>query len=125
MLLRRRVVGGLAGGLVLALAAAAGAGTIGTALAFVGAPSEITCNVVNLGPKPVTIRGVRFLGDPGVATLQGDTCSGSLAPGGSCGFGYVADTGALGGAADVKGSGKTLRGLCFLEGNENLYLEMR
>lgn len=118
----------LAGALVLALSAPAGAGTLATGIVFVGDDPNIACRLINVGPKPVAIQTVRVLGtDPGAGTVGPDTCSGTaLAPDAACVFSGSTTTGHVGGAAEIKGKGKTLRGVCSLSGSSaQLYLEMR
>jgi len=118
----------LAGALVLALSTPAGAGTLATGIVFVGDDPNISCRLINLGPKPVTIRAARVLGNsPGAGTVGVDICSNATLPAEhSCSFAGTTDSAHIAGAADVKGSGKTLRGVCLLSGSSTqLYLEMR
>ena len=76
----------------------------------------ISCQITNLGTKPVTIASVQILTltDPITPIPADDTCtSGPLPPGKTCTFaGTVSGLG--GGAAQIAGDTRKLRGFCTL-----------
>jgi hypothetical protein len=125
----RRIRGALAGLGLLAGPLAAGAATLGTAVTFENGDVFMTCRLTNLGRKPVTIQQVAILGnDPGAGELGLDSCtSAPLAPDATCSFSGTTPSGHIGARAELKGSGKTLRGLCIVTGSDDSpqYLELR
>jgi hypothetical protein len=125
----RRALGVLAGLWLLAGPLAAGAATFGTPVTFENGPVIMSCRLANLGGKPVTIQQVAILAnDPGAGELGLDTCSANpLVPEGTCVFSGTTPSGHIGARVEVKGSGKTLRGICVVTGTDGSpqYLELR
>jgi len=119
----------LAGLCLLAGPLAAGAATFGTPVTFENGDVIMTCRLTNLGGKPVTIQQVTILAnDPGAGELGLDSCSTNpLVPEGTCVFSGTTPSGHIGARVEVKGSGKTLRGICVVTGSDDSpqYLELR
>jgi hypothetical protein len=74
------------------------------------------CHITNLGTKPVKLVNPRILDGTGAfAATFGNCADAPLAPSALCYFGGTGQLGVGGGAIDVKGSTKGIRGTCRLQ----------
>lgn len=106
----------------LAAAAPARAAVLGSAVLLSTDAQQLDCFVSNVGRGPAAIASVSIVnGGSTILSLSGNTCVGTLAPGGNCVFSANLDTRfSARGVVEVAGSARGLRGQCQLTASNRI-----